>query len=213
MVLVLLFQVKLQCHIFQAPQDQHGKVLFFFCCCWGLFIFFTFKYMASGGIPTLYVYKKPSDDYIPGHEYLLEVSQAQIVQRAQSLRWLLSGRHVAAHFYSWSPWEKFQHKSVGRQSFIITGKRSCWYFPHFTSSNVIRVWRSWRPLPVCDGGFGALPLVVGDVLVEVGQTAGHGLCYMTQLTPGHSVTLQVVSQWALQAHKHIRDSEAGQESS
>lgn len=63
----------------------------------------------------------------------------------------------------------------------------------------------WTPLPVCNGGFGTLPLVVGDVLVEVGQTSGHGLCYMTQLAPGHSVTLQVVCQWALREEKHIKD--------
>lgn len=52
-------------------------------------------------------------------------------------------------------------------------------------------------LPVCNGGFGPLSLVAGNVLMEVGQAAGHGLCYVTQLTPGHSVTLQVVCQGAL----------------
>lgn len=50
------------------------------------------------------------------------------------------------------------------------------------------------PLPVCNGGFGPLSLVAGDILMEVGQATGHGLCYVTQLTPGHSVTLQVVCQ-------------------
>lgn len=49
-------------------------------------------------------------------------------------------------------------------------------------------------LPVCNGGFGALSLVAGNVFMEVGQAAGHGLCYVTQLAPGHSVTLQVVGQ-------------------
>lgn len=38
--------------------------------------------------------------------------------------------------------------------------------------------------------------------MEVGQATGHGLCYVTQLSPGHGVTLQVVCQWALLAHKN-----------
>lgn len=49
-------------------------------------------------------------------------------------------------------------------------------------------------LPVCNGRFGPLSLVAGNVLMQVSQAAGHGLCYVTQLTPGHSVTLQVVCQ-------------------
>lgn len=50
------------------------------------------------------------------------------------------------------------------------------------------------PLPVRYGGFGPLSLVARNVLMEVSQAAGHGLCYVTQLAPGHSVTLQVVCQ-------------------
>lgn len=49
-------------------------------------------------------------------------------------------------------------------------------------------------LPVCNGRFGPLSLVAGNVLMQVSQATGHGLCYVTQLTPGHSVTLQVVCQ-------------------
>lgn len=57
-------------------------------------------------------------------------------------------------------------------------------------------------LPVCNGGFGPLPLVAGNVFVEVGQPAGHRLSDVTQLIPGYSVALQVVCQGALAARKH-----------
>lgn len=49
-------------------------------------------------------------------------------------------------------------------------------------------------LPVCNGGFRPLSFVAGNVFMEVGQATGHGLCYVTQLSPGHRVTLQVVCQ-------------------
>lgn len=40
--------------------------------------------------------------------------------------------------------------------------------------------------------------------MEVGQAAGHGLRYVTQLSPGHSVALQVVRQRALLTKKKNR---------
>lgn len=53
---------------------------------------------------------------------------------------------------------------------------------------------------MCNGGFGPLSLVAGNVFVEVGQPAGHRLCDVTQLIPRYSVALQVVCQGALAAH-------------
>ena len=51
--------------------------------------------------------------------------------------------------------------------------------------------------PVGYGGLGSFPLVAGDVLVQVGQAAGHGFRYVAHLAPGHHVALQVVRQRAL----------------
>lgn len=99
---------------------------------------------------------------------------------------------------------KFQHKSIGELYFVFLSfncHKKAGLIKPFSQSNVTSLLRFWSPLPVCNGGFGTLPLVVGDVFVEVSQTSGHGLCYMTQLAPGQSVTLQVVCQWALQAHQ------------
>lgn len=64
--------------------------------------------------------------------------------------------------------------------------------------------RDGEPLgvsPVCNGRFGALSLVAGNVFVEVGQATRHRLRYVTQLIPGYSVTLQMVRQRALPARK------------
>lgn len=47
---------------------------------------------------------------------------------------------------------------------------------------------------MCNGRFGALSLVAGDVFMEVGQPTRHRLRYVTQLIPGYGVTLQMVRQ-------------------
>ena len=60
-----------------------------------------------------------------------------------------------------------------------------------------------EPSPMRYGGLGSFALVAGDVLVQVGQTAGHRLRYVTQLAPGYRVALQVVRQRALHTHTHI----------
>lgn len=52
----------------------------------------------------------------------------------------------------------------------------------------------WKFVPVCNGRFGPLSLVAGNVFMEVGQPARHRLCDATQLIPGYSVTLQMVGQ-------------------
>lgn len=63
-------------------------------------------------------------------------------------------------------------------------------------------------LPVSNGGLRPLPLEAGNVLVEVGQAPGHGLCYVAQLGPGHSVTLQVIRQRALPGLTHSHQTRA-----
>ena len=46
-------------------------------------------------------------------------------------------------------------------------------------------------VPVCDGGLVSV-LVSRYVLVQVGETSGHGMSDDTQLRPGENVCLQVV---------------------
>ena len=53
-----------------------------------------------------------------------------------------------------------------------------------------------------DGRFGSLSLDARDVLVEVGQAPRHALRYVTEVTPGKDVPLQVVGQRALHTHTH-----------
>lgn len=61
--------------------------------------------------------------------------------------------------------------------------------------------KPWKFVPVCNGRFGPLSLVAGNVFMEVGQPTRHCLCDVTQLIPSYSVTLQMVRQWALPARK------------
>lgn len=65
-------------------------------------------------------------------------------------------------------------------------------------SNVSHSSHTNQSLPVSDGRFGSLSFVARNVLMQVGQPAGHGLRDVTQLSPADRVPLQIVCQGALE---------------